>query len=48
VTEHEKLGEQARELQELAESYKAASETAVGDLSKARNEMVELKREVAR
>ena len=48
MTEHEKLGEQARELQDLAESYKTASETAVADLGKARNELVELKREVAR
>jgi hypothetical protein len=35
-------------LQDLAESYKSASETAVSDLSKARNEMVEAKREVGR
>ena len=48
MTEHEKLGDQAREMQELAESYKSQMEAAHSDLGKARNELVELKREVAR
>ncbi len=55
VGEHERLGEQARELQEIAEKYKKASEQAMsevrsmrGDHSKLREQIEKLKDQLQR
>ena len=48
VSDHERLNEQAKELQDLTESYRKASEDSLSELQKQRNESLEVKRELGR
>jgi len=48
VTEHERLGHQAREMQTLAEKYKQTSEQAMNEVRQLRQESVKAREQVER
>ena len=46
VGEHERLGEQARDMQDLAERYRSEAEKAVTEATRARSEAGDLRRDL--